>query len=522
MIALSSSKTKRMVALHGWSGLVIAALLYVVVLSGAVVVFADELGRWSAGETVAPPPIEGQIDRTVRQLSRKVDPEFLSQISVSQTEVGLQVLFQASVDQGDGKTRNDGVLFIVDRQSREIVSERAGPLTELFPRDPGDALLNFLITLHVRLHIPGMLGLFATGVLGLWMMISSLTGLLAHRHLLRDLFVAERPGGKISSVRDRHVLAGSWGLPFSFLLALTGAFFSFAGGLAIPIVGLVAFGGDDEALVEAALGIPRPINTAPAPLANLDYMLVDAATIAGALPASVEINNFGRMDALVITAHPPGRGGLTETTLLFDGPSRRFEGEKPLIGMEASTSSLLISLMEPLHFGHFAGTVSKLLWGVMGAAMCFVILSGTRLWLRRRAKEPRWLPVRRAMVATTYGFPIAMVASAYGHFAALPVGGSAAWVSSTFLSAAILVLMYGLCSRPVEQTARTLRLVLGTGLMALPIFRLLAGGIAWSEALIAGATAVPIIDLLLLAGGSLLAWWPRVVHANRPAGLPAQ
>ena len=68
------------------------------------------------------------------------------------------------------------------------------------------------------------------------MMAAVVSGVLMHRHLIRDLFVAERPGRRLVSARDRHVLAASWSIPFAFVLAFTGSFFSFAGTVGLPLV----------------------------------------------------------------------------------------------------------------------------------------------------------------------------------------------------------------------------------------------------------------------------------------------
>ena len=68
------------------------------------------------------------------------------------------------------------------------------------------------------------------------MMAAVVSGVLIHRHVIRDLFLAERPGGRLPGVRDRHALSSTWSIPFAFLLAFTGSFFSFAGTIGLPIV----------------------------------------------------------------------------------------------------------------------------------------------------------------------------------------------------------------------------------------------------------------------------------------------
>lgn len=45
MIALEQAKTKTLVAVHGWSGISLGLLLYAVILTGMVAVFAEEIAH---------------------------------------------------------------------------------------------------------------------------------------------------------------------------------------------------------------------------------------------------------------------------------------------------------------------------------------------------------------------------------------------------------------------------------------------------------------------------------------------
>ena len=126
-----------------------------------------------------------------------------------------------------------------------------------------NALEAFLVDLHEELHLPDPWGRILTGGLGLLAMSAAVSGLILHRHLIRDLFLTARPGGRLAAMRDRHLLAASWGLPFAFLLGFTGAFFGFGGPVLFPMIANVAFGGDRAALVAAAFSLagavfPRP------------------------------------------------------------------------------------------------------------------------------------------------------------------------------------------------------------------------------------------------------------------------
>src|SRR3546814_2468228 len=89
--------------------------------------------------------------------------------------------------------------------------------------------------LHVRLHVPNPWGLLLTGILGLAMLVAAISGLLIHRHLFKDIFTLRTRANPVLVDRDRHSVAGTWSLPFAFILAFTGSFFSFFGTIGVPV-----------------------------------------------------------------------------------------------------------------------------------------------------------------------------------------------------------------------------------------------------------------------------------------------
>ncbi len=95
------------------------------------------------------------------------------------------------------------------------------------------------------------------------MLAAAVSGLLMHRHLLRDIFTL-RPGAqRLVSRRDLHTVAGTWILPHAFVLAFTGAFFSFAISVGVPVLAKIAFNGNQPAMIEALIGIQKTARSPP-------------------------------------------------------------------------------------------------------------------------------------------------------------------------------------------------------------------------------------------------------------------
>lgn len=520
MFGLSQVQIKRLTAIHGWSAVILGLLLYAVIATGAVAVFAAEIGRWSAGTPREAPALEGPVDRTIRQLASQVDPAYVHDVGMWAGEgKDLVVSFaDHKINPETGLEEDFGTIFRADGRTGEVLERHDGFIWQEESNYEASALRHFLVDLHVQLYMPSPWGLIVTGILGLMMMAAVVSGVLMHRHLIRDLFVAERPGRRLVSARDRHVLASSWGIPFAFVLAFTGSFFSFAGSVGFPLVALSAFGGDQEKMIETLYDPPVPEDPTPAQGASLDYIIADSVGRAGSPATYVSISHYGRADARVHVWHEPTDGGLLYVANVYDGPNRTFIGRDAPLGTGPSVGGTLYGLMSPLHFGHFAGMLSKIVWGALGVAMCFVILSGFHLWARRRSDEPLWQKFDRGVHIFGYGLPFAMVASGYAFFLSRPAADPFFWTPAGFVIGSAIAIAVGLDKLDIDALGARYRRLLGVSCLGLPILRMAMGGMDWAEALIARQGDVLAVDLfLLISGVALLRWRPGTTPAARPA-----
>ena len=516
MIHLAKDKTKAMVAVHGWSGILLGLLLYAVVLTGTVAVFAEEIGAWSAGHLATRSAFQRPMADTLRQLGDETPAKYREAVDLFETGDHDLGLFFHRHEMDGGELISRGIFYVVGQDGR-IVHRQTGTNEDVYGARNDNALSAFLVDTHVRLHVPNPWGLLLTGILGLSMLVAAISGLLIHRHLFKDIFTLRRSGSPVLANRDAHSVAGTWSLPFAFVLAFTGSFFSFFGTIGVPVVAMAAFGGNVQALTEAVYGNPGKPDPRPAAIGNMDRINADAIARAGAIPTFVTIENFGRADAKVTTYHPPKAGAIAPMSLLYDGATAAFVQEKPLIGPKPSTGGTLAAIMSPLHFGNFAGLLSKAIWFGLGFAMCYVTCTGIRLWLVRREGGVRsfaWL--ERTNIVVGLGLPFALAVSAAAFLLAMPIGSATWWTPAGFLIGAALVIAAGAIAPSAVRLSRWLRGATGMLLILLPPLRLLTGGPGWDIAIAANQPIIVTLDIaFLLAGGWLL--WQLRGRASAPS-----
>lgn len=506
MIHLKKDATKTMVAVHGWSGIVLGLLLYAVVLTGTAAVFAHEIGAWSAGHVATRSSFEKPIDATIRRLANITPPQFREAVNLFEIgDHGLGVYFHHDELDAKGMPSERGVYYQLDNAGR-INQTLRGTSEEVFGPRNDDALSHFLVDTHVRLHVPNPWGLLLTGILGLVMLVAAISGLLIHRHLFKDIFTLRSRANRALVFRDRHSVAGTWSLPFAFILAFTGSFFSFFGTIGVPVVATAAFGGDVAALSEAVFGNPGKSNPRPVPVGNLDRVMADAIGRVGEEPSFVAIEKFGRADSQITTFHNPIASQIEPVVLLYNGATGAFVRAKPTVGTRPSAGGTLVGIMGPLHFGNFAGMLSKALWFGLGFAMCYVTFTGMRLWVTRRQNEMRalvWL--ERTLTVVGWGLPLALVTSAAAFLITIQLGSAVYWTTTAFLIASGSAILVGIVAASCEVVAWILKGTTGIVMLALPLLRLsTADGPGWSEAIAAGQPIIPALDIGFILAGLLL------------------
>lgn len=508
MIALSQTRTRELLAIHGWSAVFLGLLLYVVILTGTVSVFAREIGAWSAplptpAGTALP---ERGLDAALKRLAAEVPVAFHEETFFFPDTAGRIRSFFHKHDarSGESQLMERGVEFDLDPQTLAVLDRREGWSDHIRDRNLPSALADFFVELHVSLHLPDPWGLLLTGVLGLAMLLAAVTGFLVHRHLIRELFTLRRNREALLVRRDAHVIAGTWNLPFAFVLAFTGSFFSFAGSFGIPAIAMVAFGGDQEKLIETVVGTPAREDATPAPFADFDAMLADARLRAGSDAGFVSIAHYGRADALVTVSMFALDGKLNGATYTYNGASGAFIQQKPAFGLVPSLGNDLFTLMAPLHFGNFAGLWSKAVWFALGFAGAYVTLTGMLLWTTRRAGDRRWQWLARTTCWIGYGLPLALAIVPMARFIAPLIDSDVhAMQNLSFIGGVGLASVLALLLSDLERLRRALLGVTGAALILTPLLRWLSGGPGWATAVERGLATVIAVDVVLLLAGML-------------------
>ena len=503
MIRLPQRETKSLLSLHGWSAVLLGLLLYAVVSTGTVAVLSEEILHWSVGYVLPENPLKADVDGIVRSLSQDVKPEYLEEIGLGSSPDGnLEVFFHTHHNNEKGELEDYGTQFKIDPVTHTVLERKTGSGSALHHTDKPAALSRFLVNVHTELHLPQPWGLLLTGILGLAMLVAAVSGLLMHRHLFTDMFVLRRERSHVTKSRDLHTVAGTWGLPFAFVLAFTGSFFSFAGAFGLPAMAVVAFAGDQEAMIRTVVGMPETESKEPATTVNMNRIIEDGNGRIGNYPDFAVLSHYGRDNAKILLFFPPQEAKLEPVQLEYNGMTGILEREKPSIGLTPSLGSAVFSLMGPLHFGDFAGLLSKFVWLALGFASSYVILSGLCLWVEKRREKEDWCLLERMAFVFGIGLPLAMLASAAGYFlATLFAGNPNGIVPLSFCVVAVLAVVAGfLCgnSRALKLGLLSFCVVL---CFAMPCLRMLAGGPFWEVALGQQNIAVVMIDILLLACG---------------------
>ena len=470
---LSPATVRAVLSGHGLLGLAFAAIIYLVCLSGTLAVFVHDLERWE--QPTAPHVARldpAVLDRALAAANAAAPAGTTLFVSLPTAgEPGAAVVAYSPTFEREWSIAADGTLV-----------DHLAPFAA------------FVMDLHIALHLPRTWGEFLVGLSGVALLSSLVSGLLAHPRVFKDAFHLRLGGSRRLQEADLHNRLGIWALPFHVTIALTGALL----GLSTIIVGVLAlllYRGDTARVYDLFLNPPPPANAAAAPLPPVAPLLAQARRRApGAAPHLLTVERAGRADARVTLSSERERLLVPQDTTVFNAAGRVVKDEHP---RDLAAGTRILGGVGQLHFGWFGGVPVRIAYGLLGLALCVVTSSGVTVWLARRRDKGRAVPMwERLWAAVAWGQPLIVALTA---LLALAGGGAVlvwAWLAATVA----LLLVVGVVAMPAPRLARQLRLALGAAAVATALLH--------AARLPLDATGAAI-DLLLLAGGSWLAWHAR-------------
>ena len=369
--------------LHTVSGIVISVALYVIFFAGSFSFFRDEIVAWERNEQAQNADnLPNEIDRILKHLDStySLDGRDIN-LKTYYAERAIAVNLSASQDSLAPEKAKQAAFFYIDP-------------VDLKEQSYVDAysLGEFLYRLHFFAQIYYPVGYYLSGFVAFFFLFAIITGVLVHWKKIVSNFYTFRPWTKLKTLwTDAHTALGIIGLPFQFILAVTGAFFMLKALLVAPSV-LALYNGDQNQLYED-LEFNKPTYAfAHDRLTNLPeldaYIKQTQSEWTDFNLNELTINNYADAN-MQITLN-----GQLDYATTFNGiGSIKFEpatGNTSILKDPYQPASYLDAVKNVtyrLHFGDYGGYFLRIISFILGIISCVVIISGVLIWLIARDRK---------------------------------------------------------------------------------------------------------------------------------------
>ena len=357
---LSPSLVKKSLAGHSWIGILIGFPMYLICLSGTIVVFFPEYERWeqpTIAEMATYDP--AVVDRAYGQaLSRLTEETHHMFVTLPRDDMPR-------------------VMVASDHQGWHVNAD--GSLGERVQHD----WTHFLIHLHLYLNLPENFGMILVSAMGALLCGLIISGFLAHPGIFRDAFNLRLRGNRQLEQTDIHNRLSVWGAPFHLMIGVTGAYFGLAGLMSL-IIAYADFGGDRDAVIETVFGAEPELSQPLEPAAVGTALGKMEAIAPEQVPFYVTVEDVGTPQQYIIV------GAAVPERLVY-AEQYRFDTAGNYLDKagftDGDTGRQTIFSVYRLHFGHFGGFPVKVLFGILGLALTVVSVTGINIWLAKRKKR---------------------------------------------------------------------------------------------------------------------------------------
>jgi len=369
--------------LHSFTGVITGLLLFVICWSGSFATLAHEIdwlvtpelrvdrrGQWASwGEWLA------AVEQAYPQARLRWITAPLYSLAVAQAVVDLPA--------------QDHVRIHIDPYGARVQG-----LTGFFN------VQRFFRDFHRRLFYPNPWGLYVVTAFNVAMLVSLVAALGFYRRWW-SRFLHFRPGRGRALWSELHKTAGLWSLWFVLVIGLTSVWYLFEGLRGHVGDGIVAYAGTASF---ARHRIPGPASSPAAPPLPLDALIERVRERRPGLAIRTVSPRFSHDGALYVD-------GQAGHLLVRDRANQVHLDTRTGAVLYSQSAGALplywrwVDSADPLHFGDFAGLVSKLIWFVAGLVLCGLILTGTYLHARRLAhgrsgERHRWPGTAAALLVS--------------------------------------------------------------------------------------------------------------------------
>jgi uncharacterized iron-regulated membrane protein len=471
---LNSPFVRKALSVHAAIGLLAGALLYILCVSGTLVVIHQEWQRW---EQPRMPDTPG--------------------ISAAAVERGALRVIESEA--GKPRTTHLWVHLPVSGLPRAIVTTdhqavHLDPDGNIAGREE-HRWTEFMLDMHYYLHLPMTAGLTLVGGLGVMMLALAVGGILAHPRIFRDAFRLRSRSARRVALTDWHNRLGVWTLPFSVAIGLTGAVLGLAT-IAAVIISTALYDGNPETVFQPIFGEEQAADPRPAPIANIPAAL-------GHMQAE-----FPQVQPTYVILHDPGTRGQ-HLQILADHPRRLIFGEYYEFGADGTfhgtggmadgaIGKQAVASAYKLHFGSFGGLPVKLAYILLGLALSVISATGMSIWLSKRRQKGRGSAALEGFwAAIVWGTPVLIAATA----ALRLLGGPDLPFALLFWFGLAGLATAGLVWRNPARLRTGIASALGFLLVAVPIIHQFTAGEAYGHSIALNAamfvTGIGIVLVML-------------------------
>lgn len=356
--------------LHTWAGVVIGALLFAIFWMGSLSVFDREIDRWMMPMTRVPLPAEpARLDTMMASIGKLIEgtntPRWFAVMPVDRATV-IQVYYRDK--SGNSQRRH------IDPAAGAVLPDQGtmGGTSFIFP---------FHFGLHLRAYD---IGEWLVGLAGMTMLALCVSGVVIHKRIFADFFLL-RIGKTQRTSLDLHNVAGVLGLPFHFIITLSGLIIFI--NTYWPSTFAISYGAEKRLFNQEAYGnFSRPAAKidANSPPVSLDLLAAKAVEIwNGGQPGVVSLFNPGDASSYVSMS----RSNEDRVTKASDPVY--FDLATGAVLSQHKSSSIIATerFISGMHFIQFRHWTLRWIYFVLGLAGCVIIATGFLFWLESRRKR---------------------------------------------------------------------------------------------------------------------------------------